>query len=55
MEVLNIFPTLLLAVMIVLTLVLLPLISDDERSRHGRDEEQSTATTDELRIVKRFK
>jgi hypothetical protein len=55
MEVLNVFPTLLLGMMVVLTLVLLPLISDDERISHRRDEESPTASTDELRIVKRFK
>lgn len=58
MDLLNIFPTILLGVMIVLTLILLPLINDDERIWQRRDEEQTTqsgSSTDELRIVKRFK
>lgn len=55
MELLNIFPTILLALMIVLTLVLLPLINDDDRHAHRRDDEQSSGSTDELRIVKRLK
>ena len=46
-ELMNLFPSLLLGLMIVLTLVLLPLLNDD---RHVRSEERQR--TDEIRINK---
>ncbi len=44
-ELINLFPTLLLGMMIVLTLVLLPLLSDEAAPR--RDDRQRT---DEIRV-----
>lgn len=44
-ELINLFPTILLGVMIVLTLILLPLLNDEAAPR--RDERQRT---DEVRV-----
>ncbi len=43
-ELINLFPTILLGVMVVLTLVLLPLLNDERPARDDR------SRTDEIRV-----
>lgn len=52
-ELINLFPTILLGVMIVLTLVLLPLLSDDAAPRREAgetDRQRFRQRTDEIRV-----